>query len=105
MSDSTYPTDHPLDGRGADTATEIVGRLDLRAASPAVWSEVEAMRVTTKVLTAENTRLSGVVADVAIENDKITAALCACITRLEDLGDGDGPTAKLARNALREAAL
>jgi hypothetical protein len=33
------------------------------------------------------------------------AALCACLTRLEDLGDGDGPTAELARNALREAGL
>lgn len=39
-----YPTDHPLDGRGADTATEIVRKLDLRAASPAVWREVEALR-------------------------------------------------------------
>jgi hypothetical protein len=35
----------------------------------------------------------------------LTAALRACLTRLDDLGDGDGSTAQAGRDALRRAAL
>ena len=35
----------------------------------------------------------------------LVSALRACLTRLDDLGEGDGPTAKAARDALRRAGL
>jgi hypothetical protein len=35
--------------------------------------------------------------------DVLADALISCIVRLDDLGEGDGPTAKHARAALRRA--
>jgi hypothetical protein len=35
----------------------------------------------------------------------LASALRSCLTRLDDLGEGDGPTAKAARAALRRAGL
>ncbi len=38
-------------------------------------------------------------------NRTLAAALSACLTRLDDLGEGDTPTALGARDALRKAGL
>jgi hypothetical protein len=75
--------DNPLDGRGQPLPAFSAGDADARQAEMgAALHEVGAQR-----------RLVEVLAD----------ALTSCIVRLEDLNEGDGPTAQHARQALRRA--
>lgn len=82
MARSPYPTDNPLDGRGAGAPI---------SQEPAIVAELAQA-------------LAGV-ADMRRRGVILADALRACITRLSDLGDGDNPPAENARAALLRAGL